>query len=96
MDTTSIQRNSAKAADQASTTSIEKDETHVAAGELRDEEVLAALQSYTPGSAEEKRLVRKMDMVLLPILWWMYILAYLDRGNIVSGIEPSRNARCET
>lgn len=51
---------------------------------LADTEIIAALQSYVPDTAEERRLVRKADMVLLPLLWWMYILAYLDRGNIVS------------
>lgn len=50
---------------------------------LKDAEIIVALQCYVPGTAEEKRLVRKADMVLLPLLWWMYILAYLDRGNIV-------------
>lgn len=58
---------------------------HAVANELtlKDPEIVTALQCYVPGTAEEKRLVRKADMVLLPLLWWMYILAYLDRGNIV-------------
>ncbi|KAF5011041.1 hypothetical protein FDECE_2848 [Fusarium decemcellulare] len=61
-------------------------ETKVADNELslEDAEIVATLQSYVPGTAEEKRLVRKADMVLLPLLWWMYILAYLDRGNIAN------------
>ncbi|KAJ9112215.1 hypothetical protein QFC22_006299 [Naganishia vaughanmartiniae] len=29
---------------------------------------------YVPGTAEEKALVRKMDMRLLPILWLMYVM----------------------
>ncbi|KAJ9120341.1 hypothetical protein QFC24_005295 [Naganishia onofrii] len=37
---------------------------------------------YEPGTAEEKALVRKMDMRLLPILWLMYVFNYLDRTNI--------------
>lgn len=49
-----------------------------------DEELSLALQGYTPDTAEEKKLVRKIDFVLLPCLWWMYVLAYLDRGNVVS------------
>jgi hypothetical protein len=53
-----------------------------------DEELAIALQSYTPGTDEEKRLVRKIDFVLLPCLWWMYVLAYLDRGNVVSLFRP--------
>ena len=49
-----------------------------------DEELTIALANYVPDTAEEKRLVRKIDLTLLPCLWWMYVLAYLDRGNIVS------------
>lgn len=92
MDISGARANSANAPDQASTTSVEKPIPHVAQGELGDEQVLEALRNYTPGSDEEKRLVRKMDMTLLPILWWMYILAYLDRGNIVRRemLRPSR------
>lgn len=51
---------------------------------IDDEEMAIALQNYVPGTDEEKRLVRKVDLILLPCLWWMYVLAYLDRGNIVS------------
>lgn len=50
---------------------------------LEDRELALALKSYVPGTEEEKRLVRKIDFILLPVLWWMYILAYLDKGNIV-------------
>ncbi|KAF4869173.1 MFS transporter prlL [Colletotrichum siamense] len=49
-----------------------------------DEELAVALQNHVPDTAEEKRLVRKIDFVLLPCLWWMYVLAYLDRGNIAN------------
>ncbi|KAH7024769.1 major facilitator superfamily domain-containing protein [Microdochium trichocladiopsis] len=47
-------------------------------------EQAAALASYVPNTAAEKRLVRKLDFVLLPCLWWMYILAYVDRGNVAN------------
>jgi hypothetical protein len=43
-----------------------------------------ALQQYVPGTDAEKRLVRKIDFILIPALWWFYILAYIDRGNVVS------------
>lgn len=33
--------------------------------------------SFTP--EEEKALVRKIDMTLLPTVWVMYLLSYLDR-----------------
>lgn len=46
----------------------------------------AAIPEYVEGTAEEKRLVRKIDLHLIPILWAMYIFNYLDRTNIgVSG-----------
>ena len=37
---------------------------------------------YIPGSAEEKALVRKMDRRLIPLVWVMYILSYLDRVRL--------------
>jgi hypothetical protein len=32
--------------------------------------------------AAERRLVRKLDMTLLPIVWILYMFNYLDRNNI--------------
>lgn len=43
-----------------------------------------ALASYVANTAAEKRLVRKIDFILLPCLWWMYVLAYVDRGNVAN------------
>ena len=34
---------------------------------------------YVPDTEEEKRLVRKIDMYLLPTMWLMYLLSYMDR-----------------
>lgn len=31
---------------------------------------------------EEKKLVRKIDLFLLPNIWIMYLLSYMDRTNI--------------
>lgn len=30
----------------------------------------------------EKRVVRKLDCTLVPMLWFMYLFNYLDRNNI--------------
>jgi len=50
---------------------------------LDDPEAMAAwMEEYVPGSEEEKRMVRKIDIRMMPILWAMYILNYLDRTNI--------------
>lgn len=35
--------------------------------------------SYVPGTDEEKALVRKIDMFILPTMWLMYLLSYMDR-----------------
>lgn len=32
--------------------------------------------------ALEKKLVRKLDMTLLPVVWILYLFNYLDRNNI--------------
>lgn len=42
----------------------------------------AALLEYVEGTPEEKKLVRKIDYHLIPILWAMYVFNYLDRTNI--------------
>jgi len=49
-----------------------------------DVELQAALKNYVPGTDAEKALVRKIDMRLIPMLWIMYVLNYIDRTNIVS------------
>lgn len=33
-------------------------------------------------AAAEKRLVRKLDMTLVPVVWLLYLFNYLDRNNI--------------
>ena len=32
--------------------------------------------------AAEKRLVRKLDFTLVPMVWLLYLFNYLDRNNI--------------
>jgi hypothetical protein len=34
---------------------------------------------YVPDTPEERRLVRKIDLHLLPMLWIMYLLNYVSR-----------------
>ncbi|CAG9940608.1 unnamed protein product [Clonostachys rosea f. rosea IK726] len=43
---------------------------------------LNAVDDYVPGTDAEKRLVRKIDLYLLPCMWFMYLLSYMDRTNI--------------
>lgn len=49
---------------------------------VEDTEMAEALQNYVPGTDKEKKLLRKIDLRLMPILWVMYILNYVDRTNI--------------
>ena len=37
--------------------------------------------------AAERRLVRKLDLTLMPIVWILYMFNYLDRNNIASVIR---------
>ncbi|KJK66808.1 Major Facilitator Superfamily protein [Aspergillus parasiticus SU-1] len=57
------------------------------------ENVNTEAASFTP--EEEKALVRKVDLTLLPTIWVMYLLSYLDRTNIgnakISGMEVDLN-----
>lgn len=48
-----------------------------------DNAALEAHNDYQPGSALEKKLVRKVDLLLIPTLWLMCVLCFMDRSNIV-------------
>ena len=34
---------------------------------------------YVPDTEEERKLVRKIDWYLLPMIWLMYLNSYMDR-----------------
>ncbi|KAL8376090.1 hypothetical protein RB595_007282 [Gaeumannomyces hyphopodioides] len=55
-----------------------------ASTDVWDPELERAFEAYVPGTEEERRLVRKIDLLLLPTLWWMYVLAQIDRSNIAN------------
>ncbi|KAK5163156.1 uncharacterized protein LTR77_010940 [Saxophila tyrrhenica] len=38
--------------------------------------------TYVPDPELERKLIRKIDWIMIPMLWWMCILAYVDRNNI--------------
>ncbi|BEI83018.1 hypothetical protein CcaverHIS002_0308860 [Cutaneotrichosporon cavernicola] len=61
---------------------IERQPDHIQSDMYEKPEVEAPVAEYVEGSIEEKRLVRKIDIHLLPMLWIMYVLNYLDRTNI--------------
>jgi hypothetical protein len=50
----------------------------------REEALDQSVLDYIPDTDAEKKLVRKVDLFMVPMLWWMCILCYVDRNNIVS------------
>ncbi|TYJ55252.1 hypothetical protein B9479_004082 [Cryptococcus floricola] len=69
------------------------EEWHEQSLETKNPVELAA--EYVPGSDAEKRLVRKIDKRILPTIWGLYTLSYLDRANIgnakTGGLEEDFN-----
>ena len=65
------------------------DRSSVAEGEGEAGELRVALDNYEPGTDVEKKLVRKIDFIMIPMLWWMCVLAYVDRNNIVRTPDTS-------
>ena len=51
-------------------------------GLAADPNVVALAAQYVPGSAEEKAFLRKIDKRIVPTIWALYTLSYLDRANI--------------
>ncbi|KAJ5963113.1 major facilitator superfamily domain-containing protein [Penicillium waksmanii] len=64
----------------------------IASHEVENVDAIGAI-SFT--DEEEKALVKKIDLTLLPTIWVMYLLSYLDRTNIgnakISGMEVDLN-----
>ncbi|KAI1334115.1 major facilitator superfamily domain-containing protein [Xylariaceae sp. FL0016] len=57
-----------------------KEDMEVEAVEQKRHEAL--VDAYVPDTPEERKLVRKIDLYLLPTIWLMYLLSYMDRTNI--------------
>ncbi|ORX38164.1 major facilitator superfamily domain-containing protein [Kockovaella imperatae] len=53
-----------------------------AMSEMTDVAVAALAAAYSPGSDDERNLVRKIDLRVIPCVWALYTLSYLDRANI--------------
>ncbi len=47
-----------------------------------DINAVALAAQYVPGSAAEKKLLGKIDRRIVPCIWGLYTLSYLDRANI--------------
>lgn len=48
-------------------------------GDSKPNENVTAEEDF---AAVEKRLVRKLDLTLVPMVWLLYLFNYLDRNNI--------------
>lgn len=58
----------------------QKEFSHDGVEEYENPKVIEGVENtYTPGSDEEKKLVRKIDLFLLPTIFLMYLLSYMDR-----------------
>lgn len=63
---------------------VEMTSTTTKGGATEEEiQLQQALRDYVPETDAEKKLRRKIDLHLMPMLWIMYILNYVDRTNIV-------------
>lgn len=58
-----------------------------------DSENVEHLEEYDEDTrAKEKRLVRKLDMSLMPVVWILYFFNYMDRNNIAY-VSKSRGCK---
>lgn len=60
-------------------TSDHEDEAHLEAPKPPLE-----ILDYVPDTEEERKLVRKIDLYLLPAIWGMYLLSYMVRTMLVT------------
>ncbi|QPC69314.1 hypothetical protein HYE68_000066 [Fusarium pseudograminearum] len=62
---------------------------------VSQKDVSSTIDDYVPGTEAEKKLVRKIDLYILPMMWLMYLLSYMDRTNIgnakIAGMDKDLN-----
>ena len=58
------------------TEAFENEELERTKSEIKE---LPNVGDYVPGTDEEKKLVRKIDLFLMPTIFLMYLLSYMDR-----------------
>lgn len=56
--------------------------------EMEDTKQIEVAGDLTWTPEEEKKLVRKIDLFLLPTIWLMYLLSYMDRTKYVTPPLP--------
>ena len=55
---------------------------HVAVNDDNVAALASLAATYRPGSDEEKALVRKIDIRILPCIWGLYTLSYLGESSL--------------
>jgi hypothetical protein len=65
------------AADRTSTEAVDQKDYLESPGQVAEHVEVTQDISWT--AEEEKKLVRKIDLFLLPNVWLMYLLSYMDR-----------------
>lgn len=65
------------AASKTSTEAVDQKDFLEGPGQVTEHVEIAQAVTWT--AEEEKKLVRKIDMFLLPNIWLMYLLSYMDR-----------------
>lgn len=61
--------------------------------DLKDMETtkqIEVTEEFTWTPEEEKALVRKIDLFLLPTIWLMYLLSYMDRTKYAYALTYSK------
>lgn len=59
-----------------------KPDTHLHLEDIAMEAKLPLSEARELDPAAEKKLLRKLDLRILPALWLLFLLAFLDRTNI--------------
>lgn len=62
--------------------SIKRDEEEWHENDLEKMDQLELAAQYEPNSDAEKALVWKIDKRIIPTIWALYTLSYLDRANV--------------
>lgn len=62
--------------------SIKRDEEEWHENDLEKMDQLELVAQYEPNSDAEKALVWKIDKRIIPTIWALYTLSYLDRANV--------------
>ncbi|CAK7201037.1 hypothetical protein SEUCBS139899_003738 [Sporothrix eucalyptigena] len=55
-------------------------------------DLTSAVNSYVPDTKAENKLVRRVDFMVMPMLWIMCVMCYVDRNNIGNAAAAGMDA----